>query len=146
MKRKKTITVPLKTLVIENDGMHLLAKVKINNRIARMIVDTGASRTVLDKNRIHRFVKENNFEKHEALSTGLGTNDMESHIVELRKVEVGGGKLENVVWVLLDLSHVNISYKQIGIKEIDGVLGGDVLSVYDAVIDYGKKQMILKSK
>jgi predicted aspartyl protease len=145
MKRKKII-IPLKILKIENDGMHLLAKVKINNRVARLIVDTGASRTVLDKNRIHRFVKENNFEKHHAVSTGLGTNDMESHLVEIKKLGIGNWKLNNLILVLLDLSHVNISYAQIGMKEIDGVLGGDILMKYDAVIDYGKKQMILKSK
>lgn len=146
MKRKKKIVIPLKILKIENDGMHLLAKVKINNKIARLIVDTGASRTVLDKNRIHRFVKENNFEKHEALSTGLGTSSMESHIVKLKKLEIGNWKLENITWVLLDMSHVNNSYTQIGIREIDGVLGGDVLMEYKAVIDYGKSQMILKLK
>jgi predicted aspartyl protease len=146
MKRKKKIIISLKILLIDNDGMHLLVKIKINNRVARMIVDTGASRTVLDKNRIHRFVKENNFEKHDSLSTGLGTNNMESHIAEIKKLEVGSWKLENIVLVLLDLSHVNVSYGHIGIKEIDGVLGGDILSKYDALIDYGKKQMVLKIK
>ncbi|MEP7169675.1 MAG: retropepsin-like aspartic protease [Bacteroidota bacterium] len=146
MKRKKKIIVPLKILRIENDGIHLLVKVKINNKIARLIVDTGASKTVLDKNRINRFVKENNFEKHQALSTGLGTSSMESHIVEIRKLETGNWKLENITLVLLDMSHVNFSYSQIGMKEIDGVLGGDILIQYDAVIDYEKKQMILKTK
>src|SRR2546423_1382084 len=101
--------------------MHLLAKVKINNKAARLVVDTGASRTVLDKNRIHRFVKEKDFKKHEAVSTGLGTNSMESHIVEIKKIELGEIKISNIIFVLLDLSHVNNSYSQIGMKEIDGV-------------------------
>ncbi|HKR06277.1 MAG TPA: retropepsin-like aspartic protease [Bacteroidia bacterium] len=144
MKKKKKIIIPLKILKIENDGLHLLMKVTINNKIAKLIVDTGASRTVLDKNRIHRFVKESNFEKHEALSTGLGTSGMESHIVELKKLKIGNWKFENITWVMLDMSHVNNSYSQIGLKEIDGVLGGDILMKYNAVIDYEKKQMILK--
>lgn len=146
MNRKKTIIVPLQILRIENDGMHLLAKTKINNKVARLVVDTGASRTVLDKNRIHRFVKEKEFVKHEAVSTGLGTNTMESHIAEIRKFQIGKVTLADIVFVLLDLSHVNQSYSQIGMKEIDGVLGGDILMKYKAVIDYGKRKMILKTK
>ena len=131
MKRKKIITVPLQILKIENDGMHLLLKARINNKAARLIVDTGASRTVLDKNRIKKFVNHKKFEKNEAVSAGLGTNTMESHVVEIKKLEIGslktGLKLEKLKIVLLDLSHVNSSYTQIGMKEIDGVLGGDIL-------------------
>ena len=146
MKREKKTIIPLKIINIESDGIHLLMKVKINNKIARLIVDTGASRTVLDKNRIHRFVKEKNFVKHESLSTGLGTSNMESHIVEIKKLEIGNWKFENITWVLLDMSHVNNSYSQIGLKEIDGVLGGDILMKFNGVINYGKKQMMLKSE
>ena len=47
---------------------------------------------------------------------------------------------------MLDLSHVNQSYEQIGLKPIDGVLGSDVLLKYNAVIDYEKKILKLKFK
>lgn len=146
MKKNKSTSIALHLIKIEDDGMHLLAKVKINNKTARLVVDSGASRTVLDKNRIHRFVKENKFEKHESVSTGLGTNTMESHIVEIKKLKIGNWTLEEIIWVLLDLSHVNASYVQMGIKEIDGVLGGDILMKYNALIDYGNKKLILKMK
>lgn len=137
----------MQILKIENDGMHLLVKAKINNKVARLIVDTGASRTVFDKNRIQRFVNQKNFEKHKAVSTGLGTNNMESHIAKVKKFEIGtasGGIILNkIIFVLLDLYHVNNSYSQIGMKKIDGVLGGDILMKYKATIDYGKKKMTL---
>ena len=90
-------------------------------------------------NRINRFVKREVFEKHEGVSTGLGTNSMESHIVEIKKMEVGMLKLNELTFVLLDLSHVNQSYLEIGLKEIDGVLGGDILMQHSAVINYVKK-------
>ena len=146
MKKKKTVTVPLLNLRIENDGMHLLIKAKINNKIATLVVDTGASRTVLDKNRIHRFVNHKNFEKQDAISAGLGTANMESHAAVIEKIEMGLKnkklKIENLQLIILDLSHVNNSYAQIGMKEIDGVLGGDILKNYKAVIDYGKKRIV----
>ncbi|MFI5219791.1 MAG: retropepsin-like aspartic protease [Bacteroidia bacterium] len=143
MKRKKTTSIPLKILRIEHDGLHLLVMAKINGKNARLIVDTGASRTVFDKKRIQKFVKDKKFKKHEGISTGLGTNSMESHVVKIDKIEIGKLVLNEFVFVLLDLSHVNSSYAQIGMKEIDGVLGGDILMNHKAVIDYGKKKISL---
>ena len=144
MKKHNLISVPLKILKIQNDGVHLLINAKLNGKIARLVVDTGASRTVLDKNRIQRFVKKKKFKKHEAVSTGLGTNSMESHIVNIKKFEIGKNNFGNFEFVLLDLSHVNNSYLQIGMKKIDGVLGGDILEKHKAVIDYEKKKLYLK--
>ena len=71
---------------------------------------------------------------------------MESHEVEIKTLGIGKLKIKNYKTILLDLSHVNNSYKQIKIKPIDGVLGSDILHKYKAVIDYGKKKMILKGK
>lgn len=111
-----------------------------------MVLDTGASQTVLDKNRVHRFVDEKEFEKNEALSTGLGTNSMESHIVHIRKMQLGNLIIKEAQLILLDLSIVNASYEQIGMKPIDGILGGDVLMMHAAVIDFRKKTLKLKRK
>lgn len=139
MKKNKTIKAALQILHIDTTGLHLLVKAKINNKSARLILDTGASRTVLDMNRISRFVKSEVFEKQESVSTGLGTSSMESHIVAIKKMEIGMLKLSELTFVLLDLSHVNQSYLEIGLKEIDGVVGGDILMQHKAVINYGKK-------
>ncbi len=40
---------------------------------------------------------------------------------------------------VLDLSTINIAYRQMNHPEVLGVLGGDILMNYKAVIDYGKK-------
>jgi len=44
---------------------------------------------------------------------------------------------------VLDLAHVNKSYERLEIEAIDGVLGGDILNDYKAVIDYDKKELVL---
>ena len=110
-----------------------------------MLVDTGASRTVFDINRIGKFTEKKKFKKNKDLSTGLGTNSMQSHNTLLKKFEIGKIKVENVEAILLDLKHVNESYENIGLPNIDGVLGGEILVDYKAVIDYGKKQLKLKT-
>ncbi len=137
-------TIPLKIIAIQEHGFHVLIKIKINNKSALMVLDTGASQTVLDKNRVHRFVDDKEFVKSEALSTGLGTNSMESHIVNIKKMQLGELVLKNTSLILLDLSIVNASYELIGMKPLDGIMGSDILMKHKAVIDFGKKILKLK--
>ena len=59
-------------------------------------------------------------------------------------IKIGELEIENYRTVLLDLSHVNASYEQVGLKPVDGVLGSDILKMYKAVIDYEKKIVKLK--
>lgn len=139
-----TTTIPFKILDIAGEGFHLMIKLHINKKVANVIVDTGASKTVFDKTRIEKYVKERKFEKHDSLSSGLGTNTMQSEQVTVKKIKIGELEIENYKTILLDLSHVNQSYEQIGLKPVDGVLGSDILLKFNAVIDYEKK--ILKFK
>lgn len=128
---------------IEDDGYHIFIDAQINGKPARMLVDTGASRTVFDAVRIKQFLdeKETNFEKNDKLSTGLGTNTMESHSVIINRFGLGNTVFDDYNAVILNIDHVNQSYSQLGFPEIDGVLGGDLLSELKAVIDYRKQEL-----
>lgn len=128
---------------IDKRGCHLAVAGKINGKKAHLIVDTGASQTVFDKYRIEHFLGHKKFEKSEALSTGLGTNSMESHLVKIPGLVVGDFEIKDEIMILLDLSHVNESYALMKLKPVDGVIGGDVLKKYNGVIDYGKKTLTL---
>lgn len=135
--------VPLRFLSIEGDGYHLQARIKINGKSALVIVDTGASRTVFDKSEIEKYLKSEKIAEHDKLSTGLGTNSMQSQFVVINKLELGKIRLENFEAVILDLKHVNQTYSTIGIKPIAGVLGSDVLVAFNAVIDFKNRVMTL---
>jgi len=133
--------VPIEIFGLEEDGVHLLVLAMVNGDPARLIVDTGASRTVFDVNRMRQFSGEAVFEIKDKEATGLGTNTMESHLVVLNEFKIGDLIIESYETVLIDLSHVNESYEKIGIEPIDGVLGGDILLEYKAIIDYSKEQI-----
>jgi hypothetical protein len=137
------IILPIRFLKLNDNGSHLLLKAHINGKSARMLVDTGASNTVFDKERLAFFLNGAAYEAEERLSTGLGTNTMESHSAELRKLEFGALKLLNYRVLVLNLSHVNVSYGSMKLKPIDGVLGGDILKKFKATIDYGRKKLVL---
>lgn len=139
--------IPLKIIPIEDDGFHLMIGIIINEQKANMIIDTGASRTVFDSNKIMKFVSDENseFEKNEKLSTGLGTSSLESEAIELENIQLGKLKIDKYKAVVLDMSHINQTYSAIKLPEIDGVLGGDLLKKYNAEISYQSELLKLNS-
>ncbi len=139
----KTI-LDIELLTIEDDGLHLIIESEVNDMKCRLLVDTGASRTVFDRTRIFNFVTEAELEHHDKLSTGLGTDSMPTSSTNLLKFKIGEIKIKNFQAILLDLSHVNSSYEKMGFHPIDGVLGSDVLNKYQAIIDYRKRRMTLR--
>lgn len=142
---KTRIKVPFDLLSIEGDGFHLLLEVLLNGRPGLMLIDTGASRTVFDKERIRRFIPGAVLIPADKTSTGLGTDSMEGHLVHLDLLGIGELKIRDREVVLLELMHVNTSYEKIGLMAIDGVLGSDLLNEFKAVIDYGKKELSLEA-
>lgn len=141
--KKKSEIIPLELINIDADGFHLMMNAKIGRKKVRLLVDTGASKTVFDETRLKKILgpENNEFTLSEQLSTGLGTNKMESQTSVLKSIKIGSAKLKNLEVVVLDLSHVNVSYELIGEKGIDGVLGSDLLSQFDAVIYYKKPRL-----
>lgn len=139
-------SIPIEILLIEDDGSHLLIKSKINGKIARLLIDTGASRSVFDEERIRQFVSDKSFIQHDKLSTGLGTNSMPTSTVTLKSLKLGDLIIENFDAVLLDLKYVNGTYGTLGYSAIDGVLGNDILVKYKATINYKKLTLTLAVK
>ncbi len=135
--------IPIRIISIEEDGFHLTVDVEIENKKALLLIDSGASRSVFDIRKIMKFTGEQNFEPHDKLSTGLGTNSMVTHTTELKRFKIGNLSLTSFKAILLDLENVNESYAKLGLSQIDGVLGGDVLNSYKAIIDYGKSELRL---
>lgn len=136
--------IPIKVLRLE-DGYHLLVNIRVNGKAARLLIDTGASKAVFDKGRSAKFLSSDKFEKHDKLSTGLGTSNMKSHLAVIESISLGRIEVRNYKTVIIDLSHVNVAYAQMNQKPIDGVLGSDILKRFKAVINYGKRKLILSN-
>lgn len=135
--------LPITLKAIEEDGFHISTSIEINGKKALMIIDTGASKSVFDENRIHQFVGHDQFEKQDKLSTGLGTNSMESKTVNIDSIILKEIEIKNYEATLLNLHHVNFSYDKLNLAPIDGIIGGDILTDFNAVIDYQKRELIL---
>lgn len=142
-----TVNIPINIVSIDEDGFHLLIEIEINHKKANMLIDTGASRTVFDEGIIREYLKTEDveFEENVTLSSGIGTNTMKSKAVNLDLLKFDTLEIENYHALVLDLRHVNESYKMLKLPVIHGILGGDLLKKLKAVIYYKTKTLKLYS-
>ncbi|CAN5493339.1 hypothetical protein BH11BAC2_BH11BAC2_14450 [soil metagenome] len=134
--------LPIQKLSIPPTGFHLLVKLYLNGRKALFVVDTGASQTVLDTKRFPHFMPKSLKQKLNAVTAGIGSADVESHYSIIKSFRLGDLTLRNFDLILLDLAIVNNSYKTMGFEPVDGILGSDLLQLYNGVVDF--KKSILK--
>jgi predicted aspartyl protease len=137
--------LPIQITDIQGDGFHLMIDVKVKRKKLRMLIDTGASRTVFDENRMKFHFPELELVLLDRLSTGLGTNNLQGNFTMLSSLKLDKHRVNNYKAVILDLHHVNESYKQIGVQQIDGVLGSDLLKELNATINYKDSTLTLST-
>jgi len=139
--------IPLEILELQGDGFHLLVNVRLFDQSFKMVLDTGASKTVFDKTTLLQSgIPEEKIQNTNIISTGLGTNSMESFMLELPTLEIGNWSVRNFLTAVLDLSAVNYAYQQMELPPVIGVLGGDILFAYRARIDYQKQLLTLRDR
>ena len=63
---------------IERKNYHLFLTLKIGDKPCRLLIDTGASKTVFDTERVLQFVNPNKLKTHQSKSVGLGVTEMET--------------------------------------------------------------------
>jgi hypothetical protein len=132
--------VKLQRIRIKPLGFHYHIKLKINSKTVRMVLDTGASRSVLDLE-FARSLKNSSISKNELLSAGIGGTGIDSYTIVIDEFQIGKLKIEKIEMAIIDLVHVNQSYKEAGIPEIKAILGNDILHHCNANINL--KTMIL---
>lgn len=140
---QRYIEIPINIINIEGDGFHIVTEGLINGKSARFVVDTGASRTVFDKDRILNYINNPEFSEKEGLSAGIGGTDISSFIFDIDELCFGDLMIKNYQAVAMDLSNINTSYEMIKLPPIDGVFGGDLLKKHNTVINYRLKKIRL---
>jgi predicted aspartyl protease len=137
------MTIPLQIIDLHDDGYHPLVEVMLFGKAFIVVLDTGASKTAFDQSMLAEASEATSITASDRLSTGLGTNTMESFTATIKGMRIGSLKVAAFEVAVLDLSTINIAYSQMGHPQVLGVLGGDILMKYKAVIDYGKQSMKL---
>ena len=138
------IKVPLQIIEIEPGNYHIIVAGSFaNGEPGNWVIDSGASKTVFDKNRIETYsVLEG--ETDEIHTIGVGGKSEEILLAVIKSVKLGKQTFKNLKVALLDLSHINELYSNATGLEICGLIGSDFLIKHKAVIDYNRKLLILK--
>jgi hypothetical protein len=138
LSKKKYIKIKLKKIATN----HLELKAVINGVKGRFILDTGASNSCVGLDLIEHF----NLiaEESETKAAGAGATDMETQKSENNSLKIGKWKTKESHLVLFDLSHVNTALTQHNAKEVQGIIGADILEEGKAIIDYDEKILYLK--
>lgn len=139
-------TLPIEFIEIEPGNFHLFVYLKIGRKKARMLLDTGASKTAFDQIEVLKFVSEKTLRSHEIQSVGLGSNAVLTQLSQLPKMKFGNLILQRQEVAVLNLNHVNQAYEMLHLKKIDGVLGSDILHALHAIIHYPKAELKLSCK
>lgn len=136
--------IGLELIEMEDGGSHLLLHAIIGDQAIRLVLDTGASRTVLDSSFIESIFPTLLKKSEEEPSIGLGSNQLQAYTIEDLDLKIGDLLIAKPKLALMDLANVIQAYEIINKGPVHGVLGGDILLQYRATIDYEKLLLTLE--
>jgi clan AA aspartic protease (TIGR02281 family) len=124
---------------------HLQTLGTINGRNASLLIDTGASATIVDKESAERL------ELTTAPTSGsargyaeCGLSETAVYSTSLDELALETVRLLGVDAKVLDLSSVNGQLEGAGADRIDGILGADLLEEYGAIIEYAERKLYIR--
>lgn len=138
---------PLKTVVMmevipfsEQSDAHLLVPARLAKTPLTLIVDTGCSKTVLGD---HLGLSTFSIDEEESQMLGVGGSLDSVLFAEVDNLRVGRLRLPELVVSILDLSHLREVYSNVLQREIDGLLGSDILSRCEGIISFRTEKLTL---
>ena len=124
---------------IDKDGGSLIyLTCKMNGEKVNLIIDTGASRTCIDRSCYDNIIAgtTERILKKNVKTAGVGNNQIKSTLAEIDEIKFNRLIINNFVIVVTDLSNIKAILENK--LRIDGVLGNDIFEDYQAVINYQK--------
>ena len=106
-----------------------------------MVLDTGASRSILDEQAIHDLGLQSSLQATKDEAVGIGNDNMEAKLIQIHELRIGKIELRNWPIGVFDLGNVNQTYQSIDLPAVAGLLGNDILIYLQAKIDYKRRQV-----
>jgi predicted aspartyl protease len=132
----RTISVPLILISLQDDGFHLLVEIVVFGQKLFAVLDTGASRSVFDKALMEKHIAAITVSDETQAATIFSTSTTLQGVIP--KLKIGALTLKNYTAVGLDLQGVSDTYLLLGHPPVAGIIGGDILTEFNAKIDYKK--------
>jgi hypothetical protein len=129
-----------KILELEQGDYHTLLNGSVAGVKIRIVLDTGASHSCIDKQFINQIFPDREMEKNEGVNAGIGGSDFEVLVTDLPDFKIGHYHqklMENIA--VIDFTHINMAYEALNLKPVQMILGNDFCVNHKAVIDYEQK-------
>lgn len=139
---KKKTSIKLTALQYMGQGWHYVCPTTINGKKVFFILDTGATRTVLDLSYFHNLKNKGAIVNNSIPlvgATGLG----ESKFGLLDKMKIGDIEIKEYHSMFVDIHAVFSLHSQFN-GVIVGVLGSDILERYGAIINLRNKTILFE--
>lgn len=121
---------------------HIIIECKVNNKSGLFLVDTGASNSCINYFSASKFNLEFD-ESDEAASSATG-KITKTYYSKNNILKIGDFKKNDFELVLFEMTFINNTLKEKGVSDVDGIIGGDILSELNACLNYKKKEIILE--
>ena len=130
----------LKILELEPGDYHTLLNGSVGGHRVRIVLDTGASHSCIDKLFVNQVFPEMNLERNEGVNAGIASTGFEVLVADLPDVRIGRFHLKTFPnTAVIDFSHINGAYRMLHRKPVQMILGNDFCVKHKAVIDYDRK-------
>jgi len=137
IKNNKYIKIPLTKMA----SGHLHLNALINGVKGEFILDTGAGATVIDTKQQKKFYMKT--QESESLGAGAGGQTSLQQSLD-NSFKMGTLEMPKFLLYVMNLDHVNNAFTLMGLKEVDGVIGANILTSNKGIIDYANLTLYLK--
>lgn len=125
-------------------GVHYIVNVMLNKKRARFLIDTGASRTLIDDKCIKEYeIKQEDIVMCQPIQ-GLSGETTQVNEAIIEKLQIETLIWQNYKLLLSPLKQINDQYQTFGLKKIHGILGSDLLSEGKAWIDLLQEEIMFQ--
>lgn len=132
----------LKIVELEKGDYHTLLNGSVAGVKIRIVLDTGASHSCVDKQFVNQTLPLLKLEANDGVNAGIGGAGFEVFVTDLPDFRLGRFRkkfLENVA--VIDFTHINTAYQSLNQKPVQMILGNDFCVIHKAIIDYERKTL-----
>ena len=121
---------------------HIIIDAEVNNVVGKFLIDTGASNSCIDLNKLEKFKLK--FEKSDDTASSATGKINETFISKKNSFFIGGCSKTDFDLILFDMKSVTHALKEKDKIEVDGIIGSDILIEFKSQIDYIKSEITLE--
>lgn len=137
--------IKLERIYLSDGGVHILLNVHVDRVELRFVLDTGASHSVLDIQWAKNHLSEDEINRIDDPAHGIGAA-VEVHKAIIAEIKIGDLIIQERMVALIDFRAINTVYEKENLGVVHGILGGDILNDYAALIDYSKLELNFQTK